>query len=172
MSDKESLVPAEFRLPTDSTQLVEYYMKRMVELLEQLIRAEQQGLRMRAAKTQLRKVHLIEWEEGIALIVRRLDQAPQGMLLAELQTYMHNAGYERFSKNLTVAKARRKNPMDDLVKKGLVFVTRDGSGGPRSKRRYWTRQWYLRAFASLPDAAQQMQVEESLNPVDNLSDDE
>jgi hypothetical protein len=53
-----------------------------------------------------------------------------------------------------------------------VFVTRDGIGSRANKRRFFTRQWYLRKFAQLPDAAQQVEVEEALNTVDNLSDDE
>lgn len=169
---KESLIPEEFNIPTDSTQVIEYYLKRMVELLQSLVRSEQQGLRIRAAKTHAGKVHKVEWEEGMALIIRRLDQAPEGMLLTEIRNYMKNAGYERFSKNIDVSRANRRNPLDDLVKKHLVFVTRDGIGSRANKRRFFTRQWYLRKFAQLPDAAQQVEVEEALNPVDNLSDDE
>lgn len=160
--------------------LFEYWMQRLTLAVERLMRAEQQGLRVRSAKVQLRRINKVEWEECIQLIVRRLDQAPEGMTAKELAEYIKKAGYERMSKNLAAPNKGRKSPLAELVAAKLVLTTRDA---PKHKvnsfepskygaRRFWTRQWYLRKFATLPDDWQQAFVEEGLNPVDSATSDD
>lgn len=153
-------------------ELFEYWMGRLTRAVETLILCERQGLRVRSAKVQLRRISKVEWEEGVQIIVRRLDQAPEGMTMQELREFVRSAGYERLSKNLGSAEKRRLNPMDELVRQKLVIMTRDVTKNGNVKfgaRRYWTRSWYLRKFATLPDEWQTQEVEDAIREVDESS---
>jgi hypothetical protein len=156
-------------------ELFEYWMGRLTRAMETLILCERQGLRMRSAKVQLRKINKVEWAEGVQIIVRRLDQAPEGMTVQELREYCRTAGYERFSKNLASAAKRRLSPLDELVRQKLVIMTRDVTRNGNTKfgaRRYWTRSWYLRKYATLPEEWQEQAVEDAIREVDESSDDD
>lgn len=162
--------------PDESTALIEYYGRRILLALETLVHAERQGLRVKMAKKQEAKINQVQYEEGVQAIVRRLDQAPEGMTTREIADWLIKAGHERIAKNVVAqSRSHRKNPLDELVKAQLLFVARDPvlRGAPKfARRRYFTRSWYLRKFASLPDHAQQSELEEALNPVDTSSDDD
>lgn len=162
-------------VPSEQTLVIEYYLKQITKHLATLVGVERQGFRVRAAKKQSRKIQRIEVEEGIQLLCRRLDQAPEGMTMKEMAAFMHEAGWEKFAKNMVKYNHAGRNPITDMIKNKLVIVTRDqvAQGGKfAGPRRFWTRSWYLRKFASLPDDWQQAEVEEALNPVDESNNDD
>jgi hypothetical protein len=156
--------------PDESTALIEYYGRRILLALETLVHAERQGLRVKMAKAQESKINQVQYEEGVQAIVRRLDQAPEGMTTREIADWLIKAGHERIAKNVVAqAKNHRKNPLDELVKAQLIFFSRDPTTrAPKfARRRYFTRGWYLRKFAQLPDYAQRTEMEDALTAVDN-----
>ena len=143
----------------ESERLIEYYGGRIVELLERLLRREEQGLRVRTTQGQLEQMKRAEWDAGKRAIVDRLSTAENGCTVRDLVAYLESQGHHRFAANLARANLKRKSPLRELVAGQLAIRTQ---ARPNAPAVYWSRQMYLRRYAQYPDDFQRAALEAAI----------
>lgn len=144
---------------SETDRLIDFYGARVVELLERLLRREEQGLRVRTTQGQLEQMKKSEWDAGKRAILDRLSTAENGCTVRDLVAYLESQGHSRFASNLARANLKRKSPLRELVAGQLAIRTQARANAPAV---YWSRQMYLRRYAQLPDEYQRAALEAAI----------